>query len=133
MKVLIYDGKCEYCKSWVDWASQRGALKEIEFISCQSQERKQRFPQILESECAQAMMVVLPDGKILSGGDAVPQFLSSVRGWRWTTPLFKIPGVLMIVRPIYRWIARNRHRMKFGKSVCSKGRSPSGDGSYKSI
>jgi predicted DCC family thiol-disulfide oxidoreductase YuxK len=109
---LIYDAHCDFCKSWVDWALKRNAGEHLEFIGCQSEERKKRFPHINETDCEKAMYVVLSDGRTYSGGDALPFFLTAIPGWRWTRFLFKIPGALFISRAIYRWIARNRSRFK---------------------
>jgi predicted DCC family thiol-disulfide oxidoreductase YuxK len=116
--VLIYDGECEFCKSWVQWALKRDADRRLEFISCQSEERQKRFPHVRLQDCEQAMYVVTPENRTFAGGDAVPYFFSAIRGWKWVAFLFKIPGVLQIARPTYRWIARNRSRLRFGKSVC---------------
>jgi len=108
---LIYDGDCSFCKGWVEWARKRDAEQKLEFITCQSDERKQRFPQIQEADCLKGMYVVLPDGRFFWGADALSYFLGAVSGWRWSAGLFRIPGALFIARPIYRLIARNRHKM----------------------
>ncbi len=108
---LIYDGECGFCRKWVDQIRKYDAAQKIKFLPCQSEERKQHFPQILEENCLKAMHVVLPDGQIFSGADAAPHVLAVLPRWQRCASLFKIPGVLLIARPVYRLIARNRHRL----------------------
>lgn len=117
---LIYDGECEFCKSWISWALKHQADNKLELISCQSAERQHRFPHIRLEDCEQAIHVITPEGKIFIGGDAVPYFFEAIHGWQWVAFLFKIPCVLWLARPTYRWIATHRHRLRFGKSVCSR-------------
>jgi len=108
--ILIYDGECGFCKKWVDWIRKRDKAQQLEYLPCQSNERKQRFPQINEMDCLKAMHVVLSDGPIFSGADAAPHILRALPGWQWCAAMFKIPGALLVARPVYRSIARNRHR-----------------------
>lgn len=62
----------------------------------------------------QAMQLVLADGRILSGADAVPELLRRVRGWRWVAAVFGLPPLLPFTRRLYAWIARHRMRLSCG-------------------
>jgi predicted DCC family thiol-disulfide oxidoreductase YuxK len=57
------------------------------------------------------MQLVLPDGRILSGADAVPELLRRVRGWGWLASVFGLPGVTPLSRRLYAWIAARRLRL----------------------
>jgi len=59
-----------------------------------------------------AMQLVLADGRVLSGADAVPEILLRIRGWGWLARLFALPGARFLARRLYAWIARNRMRLK---------------------
>jgi predicted DCC family thiol-disulfide oxidoreductase YuxK len=61
-----------------------------------------------------AMQLVLPDGRVLSGADAVPELLRRVRGWRWIAALFGIPPVRPVTRRLYAWVARSRMKLSCG-------------------
>jgi predicted DCC family thiol-disulfide oxidoreductase YuxK len=73
--------------------------------------RRTRFPQITEEACLAAMQLVLPDGRVLAGADAVPELLRRIRGWGWVAAVFALPGVRPIARRVYAWVARNRMRI----------------------
>jgi predicted DCC family thiol-disulfide oxidoreductase YuxK len=83
----------------------------LEILPCRSRPRRERFPQVSDEACMRAMQLVLPDGRILSGADAVPGLLRRVRGWRWVASLFGLPPLLPVTRRVYAWIARNRMRL----------------------
>ena len=73
--------------------------------------RRERFPQVTEDACLTAMQLVLPDGRVLSGADAVPELLRRIRGWGWLVGVFALPGVRPLARRLYAWVARNRMRI----------------------
>lgn len=58
---------------------------------------------------AAAMHLILPDGRVYPGADAMPRLLELFPGKRWLAPLFSVPGVLPLARRIYAWIAIRRH------------------------
>ncbi len=40
----------------------------------------------------EAIQLVLPDGRALSGAAAVPEILRRLRRWRWLAAAFSVPG-----------------------------------------
>jgi predicted DCC family thiol-disulfide oxidoreductase YuxK len=112
---LIYDGECSMCRASALWIMRRalsgGAL---EILPCASAVRRTRFPQISEQACLTAMQLVLPDGRVLAGADAVPELLRRIRGWGWVAAVFALPGVRPVARRVYAWVARNRMRISCG-------------------
>src|SRR6266550_892553 len=93
---LIYDGECAMCR-----ASPHRA----------------RFPHVSDEQCMTAMQLVLPDGRVLAGADAVPELFARIPHWRWVPALFALPGIRPVARRVYAWIARNRMRIS-----CAAGR-----------
>lgn len=110
--VLIYDAECPMCRASALWvmrlALSRGAL---EILPCRSPVRAARFPTISEDACLTAMQLVLPDGRVLAGADAVPELLRRIRGLGWLAGVFGLPGMRPIARRVYGWVARNRIRI----------------------
>lgn len=81
----------------------------FEFIPCQSEERKSRFPEIMDETCLKSFHLVLPDSRILAGDKALPEILNRLKGFRWLHVLFKIPIIRVLMYAIYRWVANNRY------------------------
>jgi predicted DCC family thiol-disulfide oxidoreductase YuxK len=86
----------------------------LEILPCRSRPRRQRYPEISDEACMQAMQLVLADGRVLSGADAVPELLRRVRGWRWVAFLLGLPPLSPVTRRVYAWIAENRMRLSCG-------------------
>jgi predicted DCC family thiol-disulfide oxidoreductase YuxK len=83
----------------------------LEILPCRSAVRRARFPQVAEEACLTAMQLVLPDGRVLSGADAVPELLRRIRGWGWVASVFALPGIRPLARRLYAWVARNRMKI----------------------
>ena len=109
--VLVYDGACALCRGGVTWISRRVRRGAIEFLPCQSAERRARFPGMAEATCLAAMQLVLPDGRVLPGAAAVPEILARLRRWGWLAPLFRLPGAGPAASAFYRLVARHRHQI----------------------
>lgn len=109
--VVIYDGTCGLCRGSVEWIARRALPGRLEFVPCDSAELRMRFPRIEERACQEAMQLVLPGGRVLSGAAAVPEILRRLSGWRWLAPALAVPGVGRLAPPVYGWVARHRHRL----------------------
>jgi predicted DCC family thiol-disulfide oxidoreductase YuxK len=109
--VVVYDGSCALCRGGVTWISRRAVRGELEFLPCQSAERRGRLPWLDEARCMEAIHVVLPDGRVLAGDAAIPEILRRLWGWRWLAALFRLPGASRLGPPVYAWVARHRYRM----------------------
>jgi len=78
--VLIYDGRCGFCRVWVDyWRQLTG--DRIEYLA--SQDVGGRFPQIAPEAYSQSVQLVRPDGSVASGARAVFESLGKLRVYSW--------------------------------------------------
>lgn len=108
--VLIYDAGCSLCCGCMRWIKLHAIGEDaFEFMSCQSQERRNRFPVMREEACLDALHLVLPDKRTLVGDKALPEILSRLRYLRWLTIFFKMPIIRLFLYAVYRWIANNRY------------------------
>lgn len=122
---LVYDADCAMCRASALWLMRRAMTAgELEILPCRSAPRRQRFPQITDERCLRAMQLVLPDGRVLEGADAVPELLRRVPRWRWVAALFALPGVRGLSRRVYAWIAANRMRISCAAGDRGAGAGP---------
>jgi predicted DCC family thiol-disulfide oxidoreductase YuxK len=78
---LIYDGECAMCRASALWIMRRAMdAGALEILPCRSAPRRERFPQITDAQCMTAMQLVLPDGRVLAGADAMPELLRCAGG-----------------------------------------------------
>jgi predicted DCC family thiol-disulfide oxidoreductase YuxK len=104
---LIYDGECGLCRRSVEVLRRWDREHRIALVPFQDQAAVARFGIPLPALAA-AMHLVLPDGRVFAGADAVPELLRLLPGkgwWRW---LFAVPGVRPIARRVYARVARRR-------------------------
>ncbi len=108
---LIYDGSCPICSSTVAWIEENEKDDSFEMVPCQSEAMDRRFPDVKLDECMNAMHLVLPDGKILGGEQALPEIFRRLRWYQPVALLFKLPGMKVLSRIFYRWFADRRYRI----------------------
>jgi predicted DCC family thiol-disulfide oxidoreductase YuxK len=123
---LVYDGECAMCRASALWLMRRALSSgRLEILPCRSGVRVARFPHVSEEACLGAMQLVLADGRVLAGADAVPELLRRIRGWGWVAGVFAWPGVRPLARRVYAWVAR--HRMRISCSLPGAGGVGGGD------
>lgn len=105
---LIYDGECGICRQAVERLRRWDREQVLHFVPFQDGQAVARFRLELPALAA-AMHLILPDGRVYAGADAVPELLRLLPRRRWIAPLFRIPGVLPLARRLYAWIAARRH------------------------
>lgn len=94
--VLIYDGRCGFCRIWIDYWKQLTGDR-IEYVA--SQEVGDRFPQIPADAYARSVQLVHPDGTVTSGARAVFESLGHSKLYGWISAPSEIA---------YRFIAKHR-------------------------
>ena len=106
---LVYDGDCMFCKKCVAWIANRARPGALEFLPMQAPARSERFPQLTDEACMEGMQLVLPDGHVRSGEQAVPDLLRMLKRWRWFAFVFELPVIRWFSPIAYGWVARNRY------------------------
>ena len=104
---LIFDGECGLCQQAVALLKRWDREHILHYVPFQDA-AVSRFGIALPALAA-AMHLVLPDGRVYPGADAVPELMRLLPGKRWMASLFGIPGVLPLARKIYARIAMRRH------------------------
>jgi len=108
---LIFDGSCPICSSTVKWIGENELEGSFEMLPCQAHGMREQFPGIEPVECMKAMHLVLPDGKVFVGEEALPEIFARLRRYRFASLLFKAPGAAPLSRIAYRWFANRRYRI----------------------
>ncbi len=104
---LIYDGECGLCQRAVQRLRAWDREHRLAYLPFQDEETVRRFGIGLPALAA-AMHLVMPDGRVFSGADAVPELGRLLPGKRWWAWGFAVPGVRPLARRIYGGIARRR-------------------------
>jgi predicted DCC family thiol-disulfide oxidoreductase YuxK len=116
--VLLYDGTCGFCLTWVNRLRRWDRSARIDYVAYQRRAGVAGLPSITDDALDAAAHLVTPDGRVSAGARAVPALLDYLPGGRVLKPFLLIPGVLWVGDRIYGWVAANRHRLGGRGSTC---------------
>jgi predicted DCC family thiol-disulfide oxidoreductase YuxK len=119
--LAIFDGDCGFCRAWIArWKSLTGP--RVDYAA--SQEAAPRFPEIPSEAFARAFQLVLPDGRVLQGAEAVFWTLAEKPGGGLLAGAYaRVPGFAPVAEFAYRAVASHRPaataltRFLWGRSV----------------
>jgi predicted DCC family thiol-disulfide oxidoreductase YuxK len=115
--VLVFDGDCAFCTSSVN-VLRRWVRRLPRIVAWQHADLGSLG--LTRKECQEAVQWVGQDGRVLSGEHALAQVLVDAgRGWWLAGRLMQLPGIRWLAGVVYRWTARNRHRLPGGTPACS--------------
>jgi predicted DCC family thiol-disulfide oxidoreductase YuxK len=125
---VLIDGACPMCRRTARMLRRADWLHRLEFVDTSNDERRNAVAPGLSRERALAAMHVRDrrSGRITSGYDACAR-LARVLPPLWVlVPFTYIPGVAVIGRRIYRFIADSRTRDgRCTDDICSPAAAPS--------
>lgn len=113
--LLIFDGDCAFCTSSALTGQRWLGLEHVEpwqYLDLDSM-------QLTAEQCQEAVQWVDVDGSVRSAQYAVIGALCHAGGfWSVLGRTMALPGVHRLAGVVYRWVARNRHRLPGGTPAC---------------
>ena len=116
LPLLVFDGDCAFCSS-----SVRAATRWIRRMPMAAPHQFTDLERLglTAEECEREVQYVDSDRSIHRGADAVSALLKDAgRGWRVLGAAMQLPGIHWLSGVVYRWVARNRHRLPGGTPAC---------------
>src|ERR1044071_5581775 len=98
--VLIFDGKCHFCRRWIErWNDlTAGAVEYAPF-----QEVEKLYPEISPEDFERAVQFIETDGTVFTGAEAVFRSLSHKPGRKWMTSCYeRLPGFAVVTESASR-------------------------------
>ncbi|MER7166126.1 DUF393 domain-containing protein [Micromonospora sp. NPDC000207] len=119
---FVYDGDCAFCTRCAEFVGRHipGSFTVLPW----------QFADLTElglgaAECSESVWWVGVDGTRAAGPDAIARLLgASSAHWRAAGAVLRLPPVRALAWPVYRWVARNRHRMPGGTAACAVPSAP---------
>jgi len=117
LPVLLFDGDCAFCQASVRFA-QRHIGRMPSVVAYQAADLVALG--LTAEQCATAVQYVARDHRAYAANDAVAAvLLAAGKGWWVLGALMHVPGVHWLCGVAYRWVARNRHRLRRGPESCA--------------
>lgn len=109
--VVIWDGKCNFCRAQVERLRAFDTGGRLTYLSLHDARVAERYPELSYEQLMEQMWVVTPDHRRYGGADAV-RFLSRLlpRLW-WLAPAMHLPLAMPIWRYLYKVFANRRYRL----------------------
>jgi predicted DCC family thiol-disulfide oxidoreductase YuxK len=118
--VVVYDGHCRICTAQVSKLPRWDCQKKLSYLSLHDAEVTQRWPDLSHDRMMQEMVIVDHNGRRHWGPEAIRLLSRRLRRLWWASPFLHFPGSMILWRPLYRWVARNRYRLS-GSPTCDEG------------
>lgn len=114
---FVFDGDCGFCtrcaefaQRWIPGPATIAPWQHLDLAALD----------LTEQQCDEAVQWVAPGEPRLAGPEAIAALMRVSRPWwRVAGALLGWRPVRAVAWPVYRWIARNRHRMPGGTAACA--------------
>lgn len=125
--VLIYDGDCAFCAATVR-VLERRVRRHPRCTPWQQLDLEALG--LSQAECELAVQYVDADARVHAAERAVARVLVDAgSGWGILGRILLTPGIRPLAGVLYRWVARNRHRLPGGTAQCALADRPQDDAS----
>lgn len=118
--ILIYDGDCQFCRLSLDYGIRK--LSRFPLFVAYQKINPANYGLSMADVSSQVWLVgPSTEGfKPLGGHLAVAQILLDQPQfyWRWLAFLMKTPPFSFVADLVYKWVAKNRHRLPGGSKAC---------------
>jgi predicted DCC family thiol-disulfide oxidoreductase YuxK len=116
LPVLVYDGDCAFCTSSVRLL-ERAVSRRPNIVAWQHVDLDELG--LTREACEAAVQWIGHDGERCSGERAIAQVFRNAGGlWKIVGVVLSLPGIRWLAGVVYRWTARNRHRLPGGTPAC---------------
>jgi len=115
--VFLYDGDCSFCSTCAQFIERR--------IVTRAEVTPWQFADLAalgvpQAEAEEAVIWVGDTGPHAAGPVAIARLLVDAGSfWRPLGRVLDLAPVRLLAWPVYRWVARNRHRMPGGTAACA--------------
>jgi predicted DCC family thiol-disulfide oxidoreductase YuxK len=114
--IVFFDGVCNFCNYWVNFAIKRDRRKKLRFAPLQGETARSMLFEGKSSSPYESVILV-DNGKIYKNSSASLRIAKHLDGgWKLFYGFIIIPS--FIRDGVYKWIARNRYRWYGRKEEC---------------
>ncbi|TWT88968.1 hypothetical protein Mal64_24590 [Pseudobythopirellula maris] len=119
--VVLYDGQCVFCRRQAERLAWWDCQGKLAYLSLHDPLVEECFPDISRERLLDEMCLVDQSGERHWGADAFKQLTVRLRRLWWLAPVMWLPGMMLLARPVYRWVSRNRYMIAGKRDECADG------------
>ena len=115
--LILFNGICNFCKYWVNFAIRRDKKMKLKFTPLQGETAKKILPKFQISTTSLSSVVIVDMGRVWTQSSAAIRICKHLDGgWKLFYAFIIIPKFIRDF--FYNIIARNRYRWFGKKEVC---------------
>jgi predicted DCC family thiol-disulfide oxidoreductase YuxK len=117
---IIYDGECAFCIKQVQRIQKFDKKAQFMYDIRQNKNITNLYPELKEYENVDGLRFCSKEHTAYIGADAVFQIYNKLSPFNLLAWTYKVPGLNLIFKAIYAWIAKNRYKFseKCKDEVC---------------
>ncbi len=116
-RVILFDGVCNFCNYWVNFAIKRDKKKKLHFTPLQGETAKQLLLYYHINPTSLSSVILIDGGKVYTQSSAAIQICKHLGGaWKLFYGLIILPKFIRDF--FYNIIARNRYKWYGKKENC---------------
>ncbi|MEO0530187.1 MAG: DUF393 domain-containing protein [Planctomycetota bacterium] len=119
--IVLYDGRCNFCRARVEQLRGFDVGGRLAYLSLHDPEVAERYPDISHDRLLEEMCVVDGSGNRHWGAEAVRYLSRRLPRLWWLAPVMHLPGVMLVAKPVYAWVSRNRYLIAGKAEECEGG------------
>lgn len=109
--LIVYDGACGFCLKQMERIRRWDKRGVFASEPRQSPGLDERFPRLKDGDFNTGMRVILPDGGVRVGADAVYEIARRLWPAKLAAWIYRVPVLHFFCKSIYGWIAANRYKL----------------------
>lgn len=115
--VVLFDGVCNFCNYWVNFAIKRDRKKKLKFTALQGEPAKKLLLQFHINPTSLSSVILIDNGKVYTQSSAAIRICKYLNGgWKLFYGLMIIPKFIRDF--FYNIIARNRYKWYGKREAC---------------
>ncbi len=120
--VVIYDGKCRFCRGGVERIARWDGKHRLAYISLHDPRVAERYPDLTHEQLMAQMYVIDRQGRRHGGAAAARHLSRRLPALWWLAPLLHIPFTMPLWQWMYKQVAKRRYLIagKEGDDACDE-------------
>lgn len=115
--VVLFDGVCNFCNYWVNFAIKHDRKKKLKFTTLQGETAKQLLPKYNINPTGLSSVIFIDNGNAYTQSSAALRICKYLNGgWKLFYGLFIVPKFIRDF--FYNIIARNRYKWYGKRNEC---------------
>lgn len=106
---IVFDGSCRFCQRQIEFIRRSDPRQQFDYLPSQTTDLLERYPALAGEDFNSGLRIILPDGSVRVGADAVYEIARRLPYWRLGAWLYRLPGLHGLAQAVYRRIAARRH------------------------